>query len=178
MLNRTTLARPYARAALSAARDANELSEWSHRLALAAEIAGNEQVRQLGGDPRVGGDRMLALMSDVAGDRFNDSFINFLRVIITNDRLSLLPEIAALYEQYRREAEAQIRVEVISARPLDDEQASALAKRLKARFDREVDLHVEVDESLVGGAIIRAGDMVIDGSVRGRLRQLERQLGV
>ncbi|NBB93779.1 MAG: F0F1 ATP synthase subunit delta [Gammaproteobacteria bacterium] len=176
MLNRTTLARPYARAAFEAARDADALPRWSEALELASEIAATEELHYLSGDPRVGGDRLLELITDIGGDRFDESFTNFLKVVIINGRLALLPEIAAQYEQYRREAEERIRVEVYSARPMDDEESNKLAERLKARFGREVDMHVEVDESLIGGAVIRAGDKVIDGSVRGRLEQLGRRI--
>lgn len=176
MLNRTTLARPYARAAFEAARDADALPRWSEALELAADIAATEELRYLAGDPRMGGDRLLELITDIGKDTFDESFTNFLKVVITNGRLELLPEIAAQYEQYRREAEQRIRVEVVSARPMGDDESKALAERLKARFGREVDMQVEVDESLIGGAVIRAGDKVIDGSVRGRLEQLGRRI--
>jgi F-type H+-transporting ATPase subunit delta len=176
MLNRTTLARPYARAAFEAARDADGLARWSEALELAAEIASTEELRTLIGDPRMGGDRLLELITGIGKDTFDEAFTNFLKVVILNGRLELMPEIAVQYEQYRRESEERIRVEVISAKPMDDEASEALAARLKARFGREVDMHVDVDESLIGGAIIRAGDKVIDGSVRGRLEQLGRRI--
>ncbi len=176
MLNRTTLARPYARAAFEAARDADALPRWSDALALASEISGTEELHYLSGHPRVGGDRLLALITDIGKDEFDESFTNFLKVVITNGRLALMPEIAVQYEAYRRDAEQRIKVEVISARPMGDEESDELAERLKARFGRDVDMHVEVDESLIGGAVIRAGDKVIDGSVRGRLEQLGRRI--
>ncbi|WP_376694420.1 F0F1 ATP synthase subunit delta [Wenzhouxiangella sp. EGI_FJ10409] len=176
MINRTTLARPYARAAFEAGRDADALSRWSESLALAAEIAATEEMHYLSGDPRMGGDRLLELIIDVGQGQFDESFVNFLKVVIVNGRLELMHEIAAQFEASRREAEHRIRVEVFSARPMGDEESSALAERLKSRFGREVDMHVEVDESLIGGAVIRAGDKVIDGSVRGRLEQLGRRI--
>jgi len=176
MLNRTTLARPYARAAFEAARDADALARWSEALALASEIAVTEELHYLAGDPRVGGDRLLQLITDIGQDTFDESFTNFLKVVIVNGRLELMPEIASQYEQYRREAEQRIKVEVFSARPMDDKESDKLAERLKARFGRDVDMHVEIDESLIGGAVIRAGDKVIDGSVRGRLEQLGRRV--
>ena len=176
MLNRTTLARPYARAAFEAARDGDAFERWSEALALAAEISATEEMRYLSGDPRMGGDRVHELMLDIGKDRFDDHFGNFLKVVITNGRLELLPEVSVQFEQYRREAEERIRVEVTSAREMNDEESGKLAERLKSRFGREVDLHVEVDESLIGGAVIRAGDKVIDGSVRGRLEQLGRRI--
>jgi F-type H+-transporting ATPase subunit delta len=176
MLNRTTLARPYARAVFQVARDAGQLSDWSDALAFAAAIASSDEIGQFYGDPRVDRERLLGLMTDLGGDRFNDQFKNLLKVLMNYDRLDLLPEIASQYEFYRREAEARLRVQVSSAMPMNEEEAQRLAERLKARFGREIDLDVEVDESLIGGAVIRAGDQVIDGSVRGRLEQLGRQL--
>jgi len=176
MLNRTTLARPYARAVFQVARDAGQLSEWSDALAFAAEIAAGDEIEQFYGDPRVGREQLLGLITDLGGDRFNDRFENLLKVLMNYDRLELMPEIAAQYEFYRREAEARLRVQVSSALPMNDEETHQLAERLKARFGREIDLDLDVDESLIGGAIIRAGDQVIDGSVRGRIEQLGRQL--
>jgi F-type H+-transporting ATPase subunit delta len=176
MLNRTTLARPYARAVFQVARDAGRLAEWSEALAFASQIASSDEIEQFNGDPRVGREQLLALINDLGGDRFDDQVKNFLKVLMNYDRLELLPEISAQYEFYRREAEARLRVQVSSAMPMSDEESGRLAERLKARFGREIDLDVDVDESLIGGAVIRAGDQVIDGSVRGRLEQLGRQL--
>jgi len=176
MLNRTTLARPYARAAFQVARDADHLSDWSEALSFAAAVASNDDIEQFYGDPRVDREQLLGLITDLGGDRFNDRFKNLLKVLMNYDRLGLLPEIAAQYEFYRREAEGRLRVQVASATALTDEQTERLAERLKERFGRDIDLNVNVDETLIGGAVIRAGDQVIDGSVRGRLEQLGRQL--
>jgi F-type H+-transporting ATPase subunit delta len=176
MLNRTTLARPYARAVFQVARDAGQLSDWSDALQFAAAIASSEDIDQFYGDPRVDREQLLTLITDLGGDRFNDQFKNLLKVLMNYDRLNLLPEIASQYEYYRREAEARLRVHVSTAMPMDDAETQKLSERLKARFGRDIDLDVDIDESLIGGAVIRAGDQVIDGSVRGRLEQLGRQL--
>jgi len=176
MLNRTTLARPYARAVFQVARDAGRLAEWSEALAFASQIASSDEIEQFNSDPRVGREQLLALITDLGGDRFDEQVRNFLKVLMNYDRLELLPEIAGQYEFYRREAEARLRVQVSSAMPMSEEESGRLAERLKARFGREIDLDVDVDETLIGGAVIRAGDQVIDGSVRGRLEQLGRQL--
>jgi len=176
MLNRTTLARPYARAVFEVARDADQLPAWSERLELAAALAASAEIRQFTGDPRISREQMLTLLADLGEGRFDDQFTAFLKVLINYGRLRLLPEIAAQYEHYRREAEARVRVEVSSAMPMSDEEVAGLSQRLKDRFGREVDLDIEVDASLIGGAVIRAGDQVIDGSVRGRLEQLGRSL--
>jgi F-type H+-transporting ATPase subunit delta len=176
MLNRTTLARPYARAVFEVARKSGRLAQWSENLALAAAVSADPAIRQFTGDPRVDRGQLLKLMADLGEGRFDEQFNNFLKVLVTYGRLELLPEIAAQYEFLRREAEARIRVQVSSAMPMSDEESERLAERLKVRFGREVELDVDVDESLIGGAVIRAGDQVIDGSVRGRLEQLGRQL--
>ncbi len=176
MLNRTTLARPYARAAFEVARDAGHLAEWSDTLKFAAQVASSSEIKQFIGDPRVGREQLRELIMELGGERFNAKVENFLKVLMNYGRLELLPEIAAMYEFYRREAESRLRVQVSSAMPMNDEETDQLVERLKARFGREIDLDVDVDESLIGGAVIRAGDQVIDGSVRGRLEQLGRQL--
>lgn len=176
MQNRATLARPYARATFEVARKADDLALWSDNFQLAAAAAASPEIRQFDGDPRVGRDQLLGLVTDLGGDRFDDSFRNFLKILITYDRFALLPEIAAQFEHLRREAEGRLRVHVASAKPVGDEEAARLTERLSARFGREVELEIEVDATLIGGAVIRAGDEVIDGSVRGRLEQLGKQL--
>lgn len=176
MLNRTTLARPYARAAFEAASADDTLERWSDALTFAATMVGTEEMHYLVGDPRMGGERVLEVFVEVGKDRFDEAFLNFLRIAIANGRLELLPEISEQFEEQRRQADARIKVQVVSAMPMDDEQTDRLADRLKSRFGREIEMDVEVDESLIGGAIIRAGDQVIDGSVRGRLEQLGRQM--
>lgn len=176
MLNRFTLARPYARATFEVARKTGNLQGWSENLQLAAAAAADPEIRQHAGDPRVGREQLLKLLLDIGEGRFDESFRNFLKVLIDFGRFALLPEIAAQYEFLRREAEGRLRVNVESAMPVSDEEAARLTERLKTRFGREVELEINVDASLIGGAVIRAGDQVIDGSVRGRLEQLGRQL--
>jgi F-type H+-transporting ATPase subunit delta len=178
MLNRTTLARPYARAAFQAARDRDVLAAWSESLAIASVTAADERVKPLLNDPRLTREQRLEIFTGVGQDRFDQALINFLRVLGAYGRLELLPEIHAQYESLRREAEARVHVLVTSAHPVDDAQAARLGERLKARFGREIDLEVEVDSSLIGGAVIRAGDQVIDGSVRGRIERLARQVAL
>ncbi len=176
MLSRTTLARPYARAAFQVARDRNELTRWSEALAIAAAISTDAGAKPLLTNPRLSRDQVLKLFADIGGDRFDSSVNNFLHVLATYGRLELLPEISAQFEGLRRESEARVHVQVTSAQPMDDDEASRLSERLRARFGREIDLDIEVDPALIGGAVIRAGDQVIDGSVRGRLERLGRQV--
>ncbi len=176
MLNRTTLARPYARAAFQAARERDALASWSDRLAMAALTAADPGVQPLLKDPRLSSEQLLKLFTDIGQDRFDEAFVNFLRVLVTYGRLELLPDIHVQYEALRREAEARVHVLVTSAHPVGDDEAAKLGERLKARFDREIDLEITVDPDLIGGAVIRTGDEVIDGSVRGRIERLARQI--
>ncbi len=176
MLNRTTLARPYARAAFQVARERDQLSHWSEALVIAAAIAADDGARPLLSNPRLTRDQVLDLFTDIGAARFDDSVTNFLRVLATYGRLELLPEISTQFEGLRREAEARVHVQVTSAHPLGEDESVRLTERLKARFGREIDLDVDVDPALIGGAVIRAGDQVIDGSVRGRLERLGRQV--
>jgi len=119
---------------------------------------------------------LTRLMLEVCGDQLNELGQNFIKVLIVNKRLNVLPEIAVLYNDLRAEAEKTVEAEVISAFPLTDAQQSNLIEGLKKRLGREVSLVSKVDENLLGGAIVRAGDLVIDGSVSGQLSKLETML--
>ena len=176
MLNRTTLARPYARAAFLAAQEGDSVDRWSQNLATAAHITVDGQVSELLDNPRLTREQVLDLFVGVGGESFDQQFANFLKILSTYRRLSLLPDIHVQYEALRREAEARVHVLVTSAHPMSEEEQAGLSERLRKRFDREVDLEVEVDASLIGGAVIRAQDQVIDGSVRGQLERLARQV--
>ena len=178
MLNRTTLARPYARAAFLAARDAGALTRWSEQLAVLAAVVSDGQIEPLLTDPRINREELLAAFNDIAGGNLGDDVRNLLSILSENGRLSLLPDVFVQYEFMRRETEQRIQVRVTSAQPVSADETARLTERLKARYGREVDLDVIVDEGLIGGAIIRAGDEVIDGSVRGRLERLSRQVTV
>ncbi len=178
MISRITLARPYARAAFQAARDTDSLGEWSQHLMLASQVAAAPEMRELVDNPRIDRDRLIEVFREIGGDAFDERFVNFLRSVGQHKRFELLPEIAAQFEFLRREAQQRIHVRVTSAYPLESDEQEALTRRLKSRFGREVDLEIDVDESLIGGVVIRTGDEVIDGSVRGRLEQLGKQLAV
>ena len=176
MLNRTTLARPYARAAFLAASEHEALDRWNSNLELAAQVALNDEVRGLIGNPRYTRDQVLGVFFDVGGERFDTGFQSFLKTLGLYRRLELLPDILAQFEALRREAEDRVHVLVTSAHPVSDEEAERLRERLRQRFGQDIELQVEVDATLIGGAVIRARDEVIDGSVRGQLERLARQV--
>ena len=176
MAEKSTIARPYAQAAFDLAQEHGDLKSWSEMLELCAMIVSDEQVSRLIGNPEVSQDSLVELILNVAGDRLDTVGANFIRVLAANGRLNVLPEIATLYEQHRAEAERYIDAEVISAFPMSDAQQQALVEGLKKRLGREVRLTASTDESLIGGAIVRAGDLVIDGSVTGHLNKLAQTL--
>jgi F-type H+-transporting ATPase subunit delta len=170
-----TLARPYARAAFELASQAGSLGDWSRKLAFAAQAAADPQVRSLFGNPRVGPAELASLFLP-DGEPADSPFTGFVKLLAENHRLEALPEIAALYEQQKREAEKVLQVRVRTAAPIDAGETQKIKDALKRRFGRDIELEQTVDPSVLGGAVIDAGDVVIDGSVRGRLHQLEAAL--
>jgi F-type H+-transporting ATPase subunit delta len=172
MAETITVARPYAQAAFLFANAHQVLKEWSEMLALLAAIVSDDDVRRLIDSPRVTENQLADLVIRVAGEHINEQCANFVRVLVDNHRLALLPEITALYEIQRRNAEGRIQAELISAFPPSEAQQARIIDSLRKRLGRDIELTCTTDASLLGGAIIRAGDLVIDGSVRGKLQRL------
>lgn len=176
MAEKQTAARPYAEAVFALARERNALPAWSETLALAAAVIGDARIRQRVDDPRIERATLLWLLLDILDTRLAPDGANFIRLLVENRRLTLLPEIASLYEGLKAEAEARIEATVVSAFALEASQLQRIGAALQRRFGRAVQLTAEVNKQLVGGVVIRAGDLVIDGSVRGRLTALATEL--
>lgn len=172
MAELTTVARPYAQAVFERASDANSRDSWSDMLQLASAVTLDENMSAVIANAKYTREQVAELIIDICGDKLNDEGKNLVRLLSENKRLTLLPEIAALFEILKAEAESSIDAEMVSAFPVSDAQQEKIAASLKQRLGREVTLKCTTDESLIGGAIIRAGDMVIDGSVRGKLDKL------
>lgn len=177
MAEMQTLARPYAEAVFELARARNQLKQWSEMLAFITAVAADERMRQIADDPRVDRAKFLNLVLGVCEQRVDEPGANFIRLLVDNRRLALLPEIVTQYESLRAEAEARVEATVISAFPLEAAQLETVGAALRRKLGREVNLKTEVDKTLMGGIVIRAGDLVIDGSVRGRLAELATHLG-
>jgi F-type H+-transporting ATPase subunit delta len=173
---RATIARPYAKAAFEYAQNAHALAEWSRALAVCAQIVADARVTELVKNPEIPAADIADFIIDVAGATFDPGMQNFVRVLAENHRLLLLPEIAAHYAALRAQVENTVDVEVISAVKLDAAQVEKLAAALNTRLKRRVQMHNSVDAALLGGAVIRAGDLVIDGSLKGRLERLRTEL--
>ncbi len=168
-----TLARPYARAAFAIARESATLPAWSDALGFAARVAADARIAALLGNPRLTREDTVALL---APDGAGEAFTGFLGVLFENRRLPLLAEIAGLYDALRFEAERVVKAKVTSAAALPAAELETIKAALRKRFGREVEVEAAVDEGLIGGAVIDAGDVVIDGSLRGKLDRLQAAL--
>ncbi|MBZ2169529.1 MULTISPECIES: F0F1 ATP synthase subunit delta [Marinobacter] len=172
-----TLARPYAKAAFSAAQELNQLAEWDKVLTVAGQVTANADIRRLLANPGLEEQKKAELILEVAGEEATDQVRNFFSVLAGNQRLALLPEIAVLFNTYRADLERTVDIDVTSAFELTDEQQQKLAQALSEKLERKVSLAASLDKSLIGGAVIRTGDLVIDASVRGKLKKLVETLG-
>jgi F-type H+-transporting ATPase subunit delta len=174
MSSNLTLARPYARAAFSLAREHGRLAPWSNLFGFAATMAADARVAALLGHPGLSNDDALVLL--LPDGEVDPNFRQFLTVLGENHRLGLLADIAAQFEALRAEAERVVQVRVTSASQMSEAEVESLSAALKRRFGSEIKLTQSVDAALIGGAVIDAGDVVIDGSVRGKLARLEAAL--
>jgi F-type H+-transporting ATPase subunit delta len=176
MAESTTLARPYAKAAFQTARQDSALEEWSAMLSLSSAVAGQASVSSVLSDPSLSNEQIAKALIEVCGDDLNSKGQNFIRLLAENKRLVLLPEIAALYEILKANQEKSVDVEITTAFEISSDIAEKLANSLRSRLEREINLATKVDQSLLGGAVIRAGDTVIDSSVRGKLTKLAESI--
>lgn len=172
----TTLARPYARAAFETAIADGSLKGWSASLGLLAALLQDTKVAGYLSDPSRNTGTQAQTLIDLCSSELEARAQNFVLVLAANKRLALLPDISALFEELKADYEKVVDVEVISAFGIDSSAESSLVAALKKRLQREVKLNVTVDRALIGGMIVRAGDLVIDGSVRGRLNKLAESI--
>lgn len=169
MTERATIARPYAEAAFRLAREENTLAQWSRMLALLELLVKDERVERCIGDPSVSSRQLESLVLGVCGEQLDGPGRNFVQVLVNNERLGVMPEIRALFEDLKREQEGILEAQITSAFPLDDEQQSQLVRRLESKYQRKVSVQVSVDPELIGGVKIVVGDKVLDATVRGKL---------
>lgn len=168
----TTIARPYAAAAFEVAHAKKDLLAWANLLHSAANLTKDPVIAQLLLSPVVTTSQLADLFCEILASQLNAERKNFIRLLAENKRLAALPDIAVLVSAYQREQEKTVSVQVVSAEPLSEGYRQKLVKALVKRLQRQVELECEQDASLIGGVLIRAGDMVIDGSVKGKLARL------
>lgn len=176
MAEASTLARPYAQAIFNLANADNTLKAWSDKLALLKEVATNESMIEIITNPDVSTEQTVELIVDICKGHLDEQGVNFLKIAAENGRLEILPYIAESFEVLRSEAEGNIEAQVISAFAVNASQKKSIAEALKKKLGREVTITTKTDKSLLGGVIIRAGDIVIDGSVKSQLEKITHSL--
>lgn len=172
MAELTTLARPYAKAAFGFALANGDLGHWSKMLTTLAQVAQQEKVQAMISSPALTSEQQVATLVGLLGDELDEKAANFISLLSHNKRLLLLPAIAGQFEILRDKHEKLSHVEISSAYEIDQALEDTLAKALEKKLNCNVTIHTSVDKNLIGGAVIRAGDLVIDSSIRGRLAKL------
>lgn len=179
MAESITLARPYAKAVFELAHGNKSLDAWSKTLGLLAGFIGNHSVQVMLGDPQVPANVRAQVFIELcgkSGHKLDQHGQNFVRLLAENRRLELLPEIAADFETLRAQAENFMEVELRAAAPVDAAEQKRISDALQQKLGRRIELKYVEDKSLIGGAVLRAGDFVIDGSVHGKLARLTAAL--
>ena len=171
MAELTTIARPYAKAAFDFAIEQDAVDSWAEMLTFAALVSENETMQPLLAGS-LASTKLAALFISVCGEQVNVQGQNLIKVMAENGRLKVLPAVSQLFTEYRNEWAKEVEADVVSATELAAEQQDKLVAALEKRFARKVKLNCSIDETVVGGLVIKAGDTVIDGSVRGKLDRL------
>ena len=175
MSSTITLARPYAKAAFELAQKTSELASWSAKIAQSAALCRDSRILALISSPRLQAKDRVALLLP-GGEALDSTYTHFLSAMAENNRLSLLPEVQTEFEQLRAAAERTLKVKVRSALPIEAAQQQQLIEKLTLRFQRAVTLEIALQPDLIGGAVLDAGTIVIDGSLSGKLARMHTQL--
>jgi len=174
----TTIARPYAEAVFARAEETGDLDRWSDVLNLLAGLVEDPIMVGAIGNPLFKREYLTDLILQIGGDQLNEEGQNLVKLLVQKDRLPVLPELVELYEQLKADHQRVLTAHVRSAYPLQPAQQKMIAAALKAKLGRDITITTENDPELIGGVHIRAGDLVIDGSIRGHLQQLANELGI
>lgn len=173
----TTVARPYAKAAFESACAHNTVAAWSDALAALQTWLADDRARRVVNHPLLPADRIAESIITALGN-LDENMQNFVRLLAENHRLLLIPNITALFEQYRAQSEQRIEAQVVSAMPLSDAQQKSLTETLSSRLNAEVVLNCSLDKNLLAGAVVHAGRLSVDGSLKARLQKLSATLNV
>jgi F-type H+-transporting ATPase subunit delta len=177
MADFTTVARPYASAVYKLAHETSSLEAWSNALSLLAAVVSDASMLKVLDNPELGKHKKGEMLIHVLSDKLNEQQQNLVKLMAENGRLKAFADVAEQFEVYRAEAEGKIDAEVISAYELSSEQEKNIIAMLKKKLGREVTLTTSIDESLIGGVLIKAGDTIIDGSMKSRLEALALTMG-
>ncbi len=177
MTDFTTAARPYAKAVYDLASQSSALESWGDALANLAAVVSDAQVSELLNNPEMGKQQKGEMVIQVLGDSLSEQQQNLVKLMAENGRLGLMPDVLEQYEVARARAENKVEAEVVSAFELSAQQTDDLVKTLKNKLGCDVTLTTTVDESLIGGVVIKAGDTIIDASMKSQLDSLALSLG-
>ena len=169
----TTAARPYAKAVFELAEGSGTLDSWSEQLSAMASIASAEGSAELLNNPKINAGQKVDTFKELANGNLNDQSVNLLKSLGENNRFVLLPDMASLFETMKSESQGEVEGEIIAAAAMSDVQESAIIGALEKRLGRKVKLVTKIDSTLLGGAVIRIGDLVIDGSLHGRFQSMK-----
>jgi len=172
MAELNTVARPYTKAAFEFAAAQGNLDQWSQMLKDTAAVVSDNTVAGVLSNPALTSEQKAEILSDLLGDQVSDEGKNFIAVLAENRRLPLLPVISAQFEQAKANQLKSVDIELTTAFDLEDEQQQKLTQALSAKLGRDVNITPLVDNSIIGGVVVRADDLVIDGSVRARIAKL------
>jgi len=176
MAESITVARPYAEAAFTLAREQNALESWSQMLRLAAELVRDPRVAAALDNPRLGAPEKESLLLGVTGDRLNEDARSYMRVLVQADRIALMPEIAQVFDSLKDREEGTAKAEIETAFELTDAQLADIRTALERRFGKRIDATVRVNPALIGGARVTVGDTVLDASVQAKLAAMATEL--
>jgi F-type H+-transporting ATPase subunit delta len=176
MAEAATLARPYAKAIFNLAWQEQKLADWSALLKGLADAVRDPTVARWIGHPAIGRGQLADVLIKAYGVNLSEPAQNLVRLLAEYNRLKLAPAIAGQYEQLKAEAERRLEIEITSAAPVDGAQKEMLVGAIRKRIERDIDVEWKTDPQLIAGAVVRAGDLVIDGSVAGELAQLRTAL--
>jgi F-type H+-transporting ATPase subunit delta len=171
-----TLARPYAAAVFKRAKETSMTAKWSEQLSFMAAVIGDKAISVIVDNPKVNKDKLSELLHDVSHGQIDNEGSNFLKLLLQNKRLALLPFIASQFEELKAEDEGYIKVDVFTAFAFTKEAQNKFAGSLEKTLSKKVHMNVALDKSLIGGVLVRAGDLVIDGSIKGQLQNLQKAL--
>lgn len=177
MADQSNLARPYAQAVFELAREQDALSDWADQLDLLAAIASDSATKDFVGNPQISTDQVTAFFQSVTDGKLSEGADNLMKLVVRNERISALPDIAKAFAEKRADAEKVVAVDMTTATQMSEQQQQQFAAALENKLGRTVKLSFDIDNELIGGTVIRAGDWVVDGSVKAQLEQLVGELG-
>ncbi|MEE9424234.1 MAG: F0F1 ATP synthase subunit delta [Methylococcales bacterium] len=171
-----TLARPYAKAIFNQAKTANNVQQWSQWLDYLELLTTDSEMHAFIRSPKSSKRKVADLLVDIADDSIGEEAKNLIELLAMNKRLAIVPDIRALFEQYRADNEGSVNVQITVAYPLEDNERKTIISALQVALDKKIQIDTTVDPTIIGGIVVRAGDQTIDGSVLGNLKRLEKIL--